>query len=352
MARTMQAYRLLDWETPPQVVEVDVPTPGRGQLLVRVAGNGLCHSDTTMPVIPASIGELLGWEVPFTLGHEIAGWVAELGEGVTGVAEGDPVALVSPASCGTCDLCLRGRDSACPSGLVGRGYGRDGGLAGYVLVESLRSVLPLGTLDPIEAGPLTDAGATSYHAVKRVVPRLGPGSTAVVIGAGGLGAFAVQHLRALTPATVVAVDTSEHRLGVVAELGAHHTVPGVDGGTHGELQRLTGGEGADVVLDFVGIDDTITAGLTSVRPFGAFGLVGSAGGTFPRPWYGGLPRDAEVFTFQGSSVADARDVLALAEAGLIRSEVDVYPMERLAEAYEAMEAGTLRGRAVVTPAQP
>ena len=348
----MPAYRLLDWETPPQLVEVGVPVPGPGQLLMRVAGNGLCHSDQTMPQIPGSIGELLGWRMPFTLGHEIAGWVDELGDGVTGVGEGDAVALVSPSSCGECRACLRGQDSACPKGLVGRGYGRDGGLAGYVLVDSMRSVLPLGSIDPVQAGPLTDAGATSYHAVKRVVPRLGPGSTAVVIGAGGLGAFAVQHLRALTPAFVVAVDANPARLAIVTELGAHHTVEGVDGDTHAEIQRLTSGEGADAVLDFVGIDDTIATGVTAVRPYGAFGLIGAAGGSFRRPWYGGLPKDAEVFTFQGSSIADAQDVMALAEAGLIRSDVDVFPLEQVAEAYGAMEAGTLRGRAVVTPPQP
>jgi propanol-preferring alcohol dehydrogenase len=349
MPQTMQAYRILEWGRPPELVETAVPEPGPGQVVVKVAGNGLCHSDATMRQIPGEIGEAIGWRVPFTLGHEIGGWIETVGEGVTTFATGDPVALVSPESDGTCSFCLRGQDSACPNGLAGRGYGRDGGLAPYVLVRSTRHVIPLRTIDPLVAGPLTDAGATSYHAVRRVLPRLRPGSTAVVIGAGGLGSFAVQHLRALSPARVVAVDSNEARLAYVTEVGAHEVISGVDKGTAAAVRRLTDGEGAEAVLDFVGIDATIEAGISSTRAFGAYACIGSAGGTFRRPWYGGLPRDGEVFTFQGSTVSDAREVFALADAGLIRSDVDVFPMSEVAEAYAALEEGRLRGRAVVTP---
>ena len=99
----------------------------------------------------------------------------------------------------------------------------------------------------------------------------------------------------------------------------------------------------------MGIDATIAAGLASVRRAGAFALVGAGGGTFPRPWFGGLPNEADIFCFQGSSISDARDVLALAAGGLVRSEIDVFPFSRVQEAYEQLDAGGLRGRAVVTP---
>jgi propanol-preferring alcohol dehydrogenase len=349
MSETMRAYRIVEWERPPVVTEAPVPHPGPGEVVVKVAGNGLCHSDATMSQLPGAMGEAIGWRVPFTLGHEIAGWIAELGAGVTGLSEGDAVALVSPSSDGTCSFCLRGQDSACPNGLVGRGYGQDGGLAPYVLVSSTRFVIPLHGLDPVVAGPLTDAGATSYHAVKRVLPRLTPGSTAVVIGAGGLGAFAVQHLRALSPARVIAVDTNAARRAYALELGAEAVIDGVTATTATELRELTDGEGAAAVIDFVGIDASILCGASSVRSYGALAVVGSAGGTFKRPWYGGLPRDAEIFSFQGSCVSDARDVFALADAGLIRSEVDVFGFDDVAVAYAKLEAGELRGRAVVTP---
>jgi alcohol dehydrogenase, propanol-preferring len=267
MERTMKAYRVVEWQRAPEVAEVDVPRPGPGEVVVKVAGNGLCHSDLVMPKMPQAIGDQLGWSMPFTLGHEIGGTVAAVGAGVRSVAEGDPVAVISAASCGSCRYCLRGLDNACDFGLAGRGYGRDGGLADYVLVSSERALVRLNTLDPVVAGPLTDAGSTSYHAVKRVLPKLVPGSAAVVFGAGGLGSYAIQFLRALSPATVIAVDQSEHRRTVAATLGAHHVLDGVDKGTTAALRDLTGGRGVDAVIDFVGIDHSITpAWRPSPRP--------------------------------------------------------------------------------------
>jgi len=343
----MRAYRMTGWATPPRAVQLAVPTPGPGQVLVRVAGCGLCRSDLAMRQIPRAVGEQLGWAMPYTLGHEAAGWIAALGAGVTGLAEGDAVALTAAASCGTCWHCLRGLDNSCPRGLAGRGYGRDGGLADYVLVGERRSLLKLGPLEPRQAGPLTDAGATAYHAVRRALARVVPGGTAVVLGAGGLGAFAVQFLRVLTGARVVAVDTNPQRLQYAKSVGAHEGLLGVGESTVEELRGVTGGRGADAVLDFVGTDVTIAAGVAAVRPGGAFALIGSAGGRLNKAWYGGLPRDGEVYTFQGATVADAQEVIALAAAGLIRNEVEEFGFDRIDDAYARLAAGTLSGRAVV-----
>jgi alcohol dehydrogenase, propanol-preferring len=326
----MRAFRITEWGQQPQVVDVPVPTPGRGQVLVRVAGCGLCHTDVTLPHIPASVGSRLGWRVPFTLGHEVAGWVAGLGPDVTGFAEGDPVALVSPTSCGQCWHCLRGLDSSCPNGLAGRGYGRDGGLAEYVLVSSPRFLIPLASLDPVTAGPLTDAGATSYHAVRRALPRIHPGGLVAVIGVGGLGSYAVQFLKLLTAATIVAVDTNPTRLAAAPALGASSAVP--------DLSTVTG---ADAVLDFVGTDDTISAGLSSLRPGGTYGLIGAAGGRLQTPLFGSLPRDGEAFTFQGSSIADLHDVIALATTGAVRIDVQRFGFDDVQDAYSRLAAGTL-----------
>jgi propanol-preferring alcohol dehydrogenase len=349
MGDTMQAYRIVEWERAPELVEAPVPEPGPGQVLVAVAGNGLCHSDAMMSQMPGAIGEAIGWQVPFTLGHEIGGRVAALGAGVRGFTEGDPVAVISPSSCGHCSFCVRGEDNNCADSLVGRGYGRDGGLASHVLVSSARELVKLTTLDPVCAGPLTDAGATSYHAVRRALPRIHPGGTAVVIGAGGLGSFAVQHLLALTAARVIAIDPVPERLAYASELGAHVTIEGVDRDTAGEVLALTG-DGADAVLDFVGVGPTIRAGLRSTRRGGAYALIGAGQGGLPDvSLYDFLPKDGEVFTFQASTISDALDVIALAEAGRIRADVDLFPLDRVADAYAAMEAGTLRGRAVVVP---
>jgi propanol-preferring alcohol dehydrogenase len=292
---------------------------------------------------------MLGWQMPFTLGHEVAGWVEEVGEGVKGVRRGRAVALVSPSSCGACTPCRQGRDSLCAAGRAGRGYGRDGGLAGYVLTGGPRDLVPLGDLDPVLAAPLTDAGATTYHGVRRVLPRLVEGTTAVVLGAGGLGGYAVQLLRALSPARVIAVDPDATRRAVALDLGAHEVLDGVDRSTAGTLGELTGPDKAQVVLDYVGLDTTIYAGLAALAPGGAYALVGAAGGTLKKPWYGHLPREAEIFTYQGSTIADAHAVIGLAAEGRIRSPVERFGLDGVAEAYAALEAGGLTGRVVVEP---
>jgi len=347
----MAAYRLVEWQQPPELVEALVPHARPGQVVVEVTGCGLCHSDLTMVQMPGEVADALGWEVPFTLGHETAGRVAEIGSGVTGLAVGDPVALTSPSSCGMCAHCRAGRDSACVQGDAGRGFGRDGGLAPYILVADTRSILALGDLDPRHAGPLTDAGATSFHAVRRVRAELDPGSTAVVIGVGGLGALAVQILRAVTEARIVAVDIDPARRSLAVDLGVDDVVDGSVEALHRHLRTFAaeGLGGVDAVIDIVGTDATISAGLRSLRRGGAFALVGAAGGTFTRPWFGGLPREATITAVQGSSIADARAVVALAADGRIRVEVDEYPLSQVADAYTALETGTLSGRALVVP---
>ena len=346
----MLAYRIMEWGGPVELTEVPVPVPGPGQVLVKVAGCGLCHSDLGMMGMPAQYGEPLGWSMPFTLGHETAGWVAEIGpHAVVDVAEGDAVALAAAASCGRCRYCIAGRDNACPAGAAGRGYGRDGGLAEYVLVDDPRDIVALGDLDPTTAGPLTDAGATSYHAVRRVRSRLLPGATSVVFGAGGLGTFALQFLRLLGAAQVVVVDISAERRARAVALGAEEAIVGVDESTTARLREFGGGAGVDVVLDFVGTDETIAAGLGALAPGGALGLVGAAGGGFGGSWFSGLPRDGEVFTFQGSDLADTRAVIALARAGAITNPTEVFPLKDVETAYRRHEVGSLRGRAVVVP---
>jgi propanol-preferring alcohol dehydrogenase len=349
MASTMRALRITRWGLPPEMVRVSVPEVGPGQVLVRVGGCGLCHSDLDMMAMPAAVGEALGWHLPFTLGHETAGWVEAVGDGVDGLGPGDAVALASPSSCGTCRWCRGGLENRCASALVGRGYGRDGGLADLVLVGDARGVLPIGALDPALAAPLTDAGATSHHAVRRVLPALGAGSTAVVIGIGGLGAFVVQLLRVLSDARVVAVDPDPVRRALGERLGAHEVLDGVRRGSAREIAELVGSGGADAVIDLVGTDDTISCAVRVAGVGASIGIVGAAGGTLARPWYGTLPRDGQVFTFQGSDLADARAVLDLAAAGRLEVPTVRFSLDEVADAYGALRAGSLAGRAVVVP---
>jgi propanol-preferring alcohol dehydrogenase len=349
MVATMKAYRLTEWAQPPRLVEMPVPKPQRGQILVKVGGAGLCHSDIGMMAMPEETGRMAGWNMPFTLGHEVGGWVAEPGEGVKGFEPGDPVVLVSAHSCGHCQYCLTGHDNSCVETYAGRGYGRDGGLAEYVLVDSPRAVIKLSSLDPRDAGPLSDAGATAYHGVRRVLPKLVPGSTAVVVGAGGLGMFAIQFLRVMSPARIIAVDQNPNRLALALASGAHEVLTGVDASTSAAIKERTGGMGAEAVLDFVGNDASLEQGLAAVRSVGSFALVGAGGGTLNRNLWSYLPKDGELFTFQGGTIRDLREVIALVEAGLVRNETERFPFSQVEEAYRRLDEGRLRGRAVVTP---
>jgi propanol-preferring alcohol dehydrogenase len=345
MAR-MTAFRLMAWQRPAQRVEVEVPVPGPGEVLIKVAGVGLCHSDLLLLDEPEGRFDI---PVPFTLGHEIAGWVAECGPEVHDLREGDAVVVSSRPSCGYCSYCLVGYDNYCENSTSGLGFGRDGGLANYVLARR-RALVPLRSLDPRQAGPLADAGRTSYHVVKRALPKLVPGSTAVVIGVGGLGGYAVQYLRLLTEARVIAVDIAPHRLESARRAGVDDTVlaGGSDATVTDRLRELTGGRGAEVVFDFVGSDDTIETSLACARILGTIALVGAAGGTARVSWLT-IPRECDIYIPQGGSVKDLQEVVAIAERGELRLDNELFGFDRVDEAYERLRSGDLHGRAVVTP---
>src|SRR5580693_3891761 len=252
----MRAFQFVELQKPAELREVKVPEPGPGQVLIKIGGAGACHSDLHILETPANTP---GFPLPFTLGHENAGWVEKLGSGATGFAVGDPVIVYGPWGCGSCANCRVGMENYCENPVKGGagGLGRDGGMANYMIVPSTRFLLPLGKLDPREAAPLTDAALTSYHAVKRSLHLLGAGSTAVVIGVGGLGQMAVQLLRTLSGATtIVAMDTAPDKLAIAKEMGADEALISGDAAVK-RIKDITHGQGAALVLDMVGINPTL-----------------------------------------------------------------------------------------------
>ncbi|CND74656.1 alcohol dehydrogenase [Mycobacterium tuberculosis] len=348
----MRALRLLDWKSDPELVDVADPEPGPGQVVVKVGGAGACHSD--LHLMRDFEGGALPWGPPFTLGHENAGWVHALGEGVRGLEAGQPVAVYGPWGCGICERCRVGTENYCenpgqapvPGG--GGGLGLDGGMAEYLLVPSARFLVPLPDgLDPVAAAPLTDAGLTPYHAVRRSWAKLPPGATAVVIGAGGLGHVGVQILKATTAARVIAVDTREEARRNAVEHGADHALPS-DDGTVQAIRDATGGRGADVVLDFVGADPTLAMAAASARMLGDVTIVGIGGGTLPVSFFS-VPYEVSLQTTYWGTRPELAEVLDLAARGLVRPDVTEYPLDRAMDAYREMEAGRLTGRAVIVP---
>jgi propanol-preferring alcohol dehydrogenase len=346
----MRALRMIDWKHDAELREVPDPEPGPGEVLVRVGGAGACHSD--LHLLHDFEQGMVPWGPPFTLGHENAGWVEALGPGTAGVEVGEPVAVYGPWGCGRCHRCVRGMENYCANvtrlDVAGGGLGADGGMAPYMLVPHTRYLVPLGDLDPVEAAPLTDAGLTPYHAVARSLHLLGPGSHAVVIGLGGLGHMAVQILRALTPATVIAVDLDEDATRLALDLGAHHGVQAGTDAAAGEILDATGGSGADLVLDIVGADRTMALGAAVGRTLGHLTIVGIGGGTLPVGFFS-VPYELSVATTYWGSIPELQDVIALARAGHVRAHVTRFSLDDAPEAYARLREGTLRGRAVIVP---
>jgi alcohol dehydrogenase, propanol-preferring len=299
------------------------PQPRGEEVLVRVRGAGVCHSDLHMVD-----GLIPGLPLPRVLGHEIAGEADGLG----------PVLVYASWGEGTCRWCRRGEEQLCAR-VAEPGWVRDGGYAEAVVVPSRRYLLPLGDLDPVRAAPLADAGVTAYRAVRRAQPWLAGGGTAVVLGAGGLGQFAVQFLRHTGDTRVVAVDPDPAKREEARLLGADGTAAAGDDLEPGE---------AVAVLDLVGSDTTLAEAARLVRPGGVVMVVGEVGGRLPFG-FGAVPHEAHLTTSVWGSRRDLAAVVELARAGTLRWEVETLPLDRVNEALERLRHGRVRGRLVLTP---
>lgn len=348
----MRALQLTAWQSDPEFVDVAEPEPGPGQVVVKVGAAGACHSD--LHVMHDYPEGTMPFEIPFTLGHENAGWVHAVGSGVTGLEQGQPVAVYGPWGCGGCTRCSAGMEIYCedPANAImaggGGGLGLDGGMAPYLLVPDPRLLVPLPDgLDPVQAAPLTDAGLTPYHAVRRSLGKLLPGSNAVVIGVGGLGHLGVQVLKAMTATNVIAVDVRQPALDLAKQCGADVAVlSGADAAA--EIREATKGRGADLVLDFVGIDSTLALAGQVVRGLGDLTIVGAAGGSLPVGFYT-MPYEASVQSTVWGSRPELIEVLDLASRGLLTPKITTFALEDAMDAYRQMADGRLEGRAVIVP---
>ena len=345
----MRAVVFENWQTFPSLVTVDRPVPGPGEVLLKVAGAGACHSEVATyrecaEGVPGAIAPR------FILGHENAGWIEDLGPGVEGFTVGDAFVVYGPIGCGHCRMCVRGRDNYCENArslpYLGVGLGRNGGMAEYLVVPA-RNLVPLGDADPVAAAPLSDAALTPYHAIKVALPQLaGGGRAALVIGLGGLGQIAVQMLTALTGATVIATDLKPEAMQLAAKSGAV-TVPGGDGQAEA-IRELTGGRGVDAAFDFVGVTPTMKVAQASMAQGGRLTIVGLGGGMVVWSFFG-MPYESTITNTYWGTVDDLYEVVAMYQAGQIRPEVKRFPMDQALEAYRRLEAGELSARAVVVP---
>lgn len=317
----MKAVLLRSFGHELQMADIPRPRPKGEEVLVKVLGAGVCHSD--LHIIDGRFPNLV---LPLVLGHEVSGYVEDLGN----------VLVYASWGCGNCKHCMSEQEQLCEAATE-PGWVRDGGYAEFLLVPTRRYLFPLEDLDPVHSAPLADAGLTSFRAVRRVQGRLSSRSTTLVIGAGGLGQFAIQYLKMLTDSKVIAVDRDENKLLLATGLGADEVfTPST------EMPRL------QCVLDFVGSDETLALGTGNLERGGTLVVVGEAGGKVPFG-FGRIPHESWLSTSVWGSRSDLKEVIDLARRKKITWPVEVLPLERANEAILRLRNGNVRGRQVLTP---
>jgi NAD+-dependent secondary alcohol dehydrogenase Adh1 len=341
----MRAVRLHEYDKRPTVDETpDAQITSPTDVIVKIGGAGLCRTD--LHLVEGQWAEKTGTPLPFTLGHENAGWVHEVGSAVEHLSPGDTVILHPQATCGLCRACRAGDDMHCLNSFF-PGLNTDGGMADF-LRTGQRAVVKIDpTLQPADVAALADAGLTAYHAVRKAVPLLYPGTKVVLIGAGGLGHIGIQALKALTPAEIIVVDRSEAALELAKSIGADYGVL-ADGGQVEQVLELTDGNGAEVVIDFVGEQGAERAGVGMLRRAGSYFVIGY-GGAINVPTIDIISTE---INFVGNLVGtfnDLDELMTLAAQGKVKLHTQTYPLDAVNDAMDDLDGGRLRGRGILVP---
>ena len=246
----MKVVRVVEYHQPLKLDEAPEPEiTSPLDVIVKIGAAGVCRTD--IHILEGQWKDKSGVTLPYTIGHENAGWVHQVGDGVTNVKAGDKVILHPLVTCGLCTACRFGDDVHCENSTF-PGINADGGYAEY-LKTTARSVIKLDEkLEPADVAALADAGLTAYHAVAKAGRVLRPGNTVVMIGAGGLGHIGIQVMKAISGATIVVIDRNQDALALAKKLGADHTIRAKDDDSFvKDVLDLTNGKGAEAVLDFV-----------------------------------------------------------------------------------------------------
>ncbi|HEX4256450.1 MAG TPA: NAD(P)-dependent alcohol dehydrogenase [Streptosporangiaceae bacterium] len=341
----MKAVRLHAFNQSPQID--DVPDPEITHpldVIVKIGGAGVCRTD--LHIILGQWDERMGTPLPYTLGHENAGWVSEVGSAVTNVAVGDTVILHPTPTCGLCHACRAGDDMHCINSTF-PGLSTDGGMAEYLLTSARACIKLDPSTQPKDVAALADAGITAYHAVRKALPLLYPGTTCVVIGAGGLGHIGIQSLAALSATRIIVVDRNPDALKLAEQLGANHTVV-ADGNQVQAVKDLTNGNGAHVVLDFVAEEGAENEGFEMTAAGGSYFVIGY-GGTLHIPTLDIISTERNIVGNIVGTYNDLVELMDLAQAGKVTLHTRTYPLDAAVEALNDLDAGRVRGRAILVP---
>ena len=341
----MKAVQLRTYDASPELVDVaDPEITSPLDVIVKIGGAGVCRTD--LHIIEGQWAEKTNVALPYTLGHENAGWVSAVGSAVSNVAVGDAVILHPLVTCGLCRACRDGDDVHCTASAF-PGIDTDGGYAEY-LKTTARSTIKLDeSLQPADVAALADAGLTAYHAVAKAARILRPGDKALVIGAGGLGHIGVQVLRALSSAEMIVVDRNADALALAKDLGAEHTVL-ADGSQVEAVLDLTGGNGAEAVIDFVGEGGAIEDGVASLRRNGNYYVIGY-GGSLNVPTIDIISTEINFIGNLVGSYNDLAELMVLAAQGKVTLHTSTYPLADFSKALNDLDHGNVRGRAILVP---
>ena len=340
----MKAVRLHAFHSQPVIDEVPEPTiSGPLDVIVKIGGAGVCRTD--LHIIEGQWDAAMGTPLPYILGHENAGWVHEVGSAVTNVSVGDTVILHPTPTCGLCRACRAGDDMHCVASTF-PGLSTDGGMAEYLLTSARACVKLDPQTQPKDVAALADAGITAYHAVRKAIPLLYPGTSCVLIGAGGLGHIGIQCLAALTATQIIVVDRNPDALKLAEQLGAQHTVV-ADGGQVDAVRDLTCG-GAEVVLDFVAEQGAENDGFAMTREAGSYYVIGY-GGELHIPTLDIISTERNIVGNIVGTYNELAELMVLAQTGKVTLHTRAYPLDAAADALGDLDAGRVRGRAILVP---
>ena len=341
----MKAVQVVGYHTKLQLT--DVPDPevqGPLDVIVKIGGAGVCRTD--LHILEGQWEQKTGVELPYTIGHENAGWVHAVGPAVTNVTVGDKVILHPLITCGLCRACRFGDDVHCENSQF-PGIDTNGGYAEY-LRTTARSVVRIDDdLEPADVAALADAGLTAYHAAAKAARATRPGDVCVIIGAGGLGHIGIQVMKAISGATLVAVDRNQAAVDLAIQIGADHGI--VADGTHVEqVLALTGGNGAEAVVDFVGEGGATAEGVAMLRRAGNYYVVGY-GENIDVPTIDVISTEINFIGNLVGSYNDLQELMVLAAQGKVTLHTTKYPLADFQVALDDLDAGKVRGRAILVP---
>lgn len=348
----MESYDVVEWGKPLQRAMRETPRPVGTEVLIKLKYSGVCHSDVHIRDGYFELGggkrfymTERGAKLPQTMGHEPLGTVIAAGPDARDVPIGEERLVCPWTGCGTCARCSAGDDNLCMAPRF-MGVLRPGGYADHLIVPHPRYLVDASGVEPAFAATLACSGLTTYGAIKRSQP-FAPGDWVVVIGAGGLGLQCISILAALGHANIAAIDIDPAKLTAARDAGAKQTVDSRDKDAVSKLQAMSGG-GVQAVIDLVGASETATLGIAALRKGGKYTVCGLFGGEIPLSL---VPLAQRCIAVQGSyvgTVAELKEVVALARTGRLKSiPIETRPLDQAERSLAELKEGKIVGRVVL-----